>query len=109
ASRQVRLVAGVHDAALDQIIIEAIRVTPTTDTNGLGHRCTAAHIWSASSQASDTAGQLDWALQASAHITGLWREPSASRLQMNLPPASSIMYTSPGCASYGAQSARHRA
>ena len=38
--------------------LRAGAVTPTTDTNGLGHCRTWTHAWSASSEASDSAGHF---------------------------------------------------
>jgi hypothetical protein len=45
-------------------------VTPTTDTNGLGHWDTGMDACGASSEASDSAGHFGRALQAGGHLGG---------------------------------------
>ena len=51
--------------ATDQMINVGRAVTPTTDTNALGRCQSALDTWNALSQASDSVGHIDQALQAS--------------------------------------------
>src|SRR5215510_8262884 len=66
--RQVRTGLDSPNLATDQMINDVSPgMTPTTDTNALGHCRTGMDAWGASAHASDSAGHFGLALQAEDH------------------------------------------
>jgi hypothetical protein len=62
-------VASMRGTIYGSVISGGGQVTPTTDTNGLGHCDAGTDACGASSEASDSAGHFGRALQAEVHLT----------------------------------------